>query len=34
MQAGINQALRNMVEDNINKLSWWQRFKYAWKHAK
>ena len=34
MQAGIDVALKNMVEDNINKLSWWQRFKYAWKHAK
>ena len=34
MQAGINQALKNMVEDNINKLSWWERFKYAWKNAK
>lgn len=34
MQAGINQALNNMVDDNYKKLSWWQRFKYAWKHAK
>jgi hypothetical protein len=34
MQAGIDQALRNMVEDNIDKLSWWQRFKYAWKCSK
>ena len=34
MQAGIDVALKNMVEDNINKLSWWQRFKYAWKHAR
>lgn len=34
MQAGINQALKNMVDDNINKLSWWKRFKYAWKNAK
>jgi hypothetical protein len=31
MQAGIDQALKNMVDDNIDKLSWWQRFKYAWK---
>jgi len=31
MQAGINQALKNMVNDNIDKLSWWERFKYAWK---
>jgi hypothetical protein len=34
MQAGIDVALKNMVEDNINKLSWWQRFKYAWKCSK
>ena len=34
MQAGMNQALKNMVDDNINKLSWWERFKYAWKNAK
>ena len=34
MQAGINQALKNMVDDNINKLSWWKRFKYAWRNAK
>jgi hypothetical protein len=34
MQAGIDQALRNMVDDNINKLSWWERFKYAWKCSK
>jgi hypothetical protein len=33
MQAGINQALKNMVNDNIDKLSWWERFKYAWKFA-
>ena len=33
MQAGINQALKNMVDDNIDKLSWWERFKYAWKFA-
>lgn len=33
MQAGINQALKNMVDDNVNKLSWWERFKYAWKFA-
>jgi hypothetical protein len=31
MQAGIDQALKNMVDDNIDKLSWWERFKYAWK---
>ena len=30
MQAGIDLALKNMVEDNIDKLSWWKRFKYAW----
>jgi hypothetical protein len=34
MQAGIDVALKNMVEDNINKLSWFERFKYAWKNAK
>ena len=34
MQAGINQALKNMIDDNINKLSWYERFKYAWKNAK
>jgi hypothetical protein len=33
MQAGINQALKNMVNDNIEKLSWWERFKYAWRFA-
>ena len=33
MEAGINQALKNMVDDNVNKLSWWERFKYAWKFA-
>jgi hypothetical protein len=33
MQAGINQALKNMVDDNVDKLSWWERFKYAWKFA-
>ena len=31
MQAGIDQALQNMVDDNIDKLSWWSRFKHAWK---
>jgi hypothetical protein len=31
MQAGIDQALKNMVDDNIDKLSWWKRFKYAWR---
>jgi hypothetical protein len=31
MQAGIDLALKNMVDDNIDKLSWWQRFKHAWK---
>ena len=31
MQAGIDQALKNMVDDNIEKLSWWARFKYAWR---
>jgi hypothetical protein len=31
MQAGIDQALQNMVDDNIEKLSWWERFKYAWR---
>jgi hypothetical protein len=34
MQAGIDQALKNMVDDNIEKLSWWERFKYAWKCSK
>ena len=34
MQAGINQALDNMVNDNYKILSWWQRFKYAWRNAK
>ena len=34
MQAGIDLALKNMVDDNIDKLSWWKRFKYAWKNAK
>ena len=31
MQAGIDQALKNMVDDNIDKLSWWSRFKHALK---
>jgi len=34
MQAGIDVALKNMVEDNIDKLSWFERFKYAWKCSK
>ncbi len=34
MQAGIDLALKNMVDDNIHKLSRWERFKYAWKNAK
>ena len=34
MEAGINQALKNMVDDNIHKLSWWERFKYAWRNAR
>jgi hypothetical protein len=34
MQAGIDLALKNMVDDNIDKLSWWERFKYAWKCSK
>ena len=34
MQAGINQALNNMADDNYKKLSWWGRFKYAWRNAK
>lgn len=33
MEAGINQALKNMVDDNIDKLSWLERFKYAWRFA-
>jgi hypothetical protein len=31
MQAGMIKALENMLEDNIGKLSWWERFKYAWR---
>jgi hypothetical protein len=31
MQAGIDVALKNFCDDNVHKLSWWQRFKYAWK---
>lgn len=34
MQAGVNQALDNMVNDSYKILSWWQRFKYAWRTAK
>ena len=34
MQAGIDVALKNFCDGNVDKLSWWQRFKYAWKHAK
>ena len=34
MQAGIDLALKNMVDDNTHKLSRWERFKYAWKNAK
>ncbi len=30
----LDVALKNMVDDNIHKLSWWERFKYAWKTAK
>lgn len=33
MQAGINLALKNMVDDNIDKLSWWKRFKHAWRYS-
>jgi hypothetical protein len=31
MQAGIDVALKNFCDNNIHKLSWWERFKYAWK---
>ena len=31
MQAGIDVALKNFCDDNVDKLSWWERFKYAWK---
>ena len=34
MESAINQSLDNLLHDNIHKLSWWQRFKYAWKNAK
>jgi predicted RNA-binding protein (virulence factor B family) len=34
MQAGIDQALNNMVDNNYKILSWWGRFKYAWRTAK
>ena len=34
MQAGIDVALKNFCDDNIDKLSWWERFKYAWKCSK
>jgi hypothetical protein len=34
MQAGIDLALKNMVDDNYKILSWWKRFKYAWRTAK
>lgn len=34
MQAGIDQALKNMVDNNYKILSWWGRFKYAWRTAK
>jgi len=34
MESAINQSFANLCNDNIYKLSWWKRFKYAWKNAK
>jgi hypothetical protein len=34
MESAINQSLDNLLDENIHKLSWWKRFKYAWKNAK
>ena len=34
MESAINQSFANLCNDNIHKLSWWQRFKYAWRTAK
>jgi len=34
MESAINQSFANLCNDNIHKLSWWKRFKYAWKNAK
>ena len=33
MQSGIDLALKNMVDNNIDKLSWWKRFKHAWRYS-
>ncbi|CAB4126333.1 hypothetical protein UFOVP89_7 [uncultured Caudovirales phage] len=34
MESAINQSLDNLLDENIHKLSWWERFKYAWRNAK
>ena len=34
MERGLNSILEKHCDDNVDKLSWWQRFKYAWRHAK
>ena len=34
MESAINQSFDNLCNKKIHKLSWWQRFKYAWKNAK
>lgn len=34
MEAGMISALEALVESHIDKLSWWERFKYAWRTTK
>ena len=34
MEAGMVSALAALVDSHIDKLSWWERFKYAWRTAK
>ena len=34
MEAGMVSALQALVDSHIDKLSWWERFKYAWRTAK
>ena len=34
MERGLNSILEKHCDNNVDKLSWWERFKYAWKTAK
>lgn len=34
MEAGMISVLEAFMDSHIDKLSWWERFKFAWRNAK